>query len=92
MLAVGGLLEDAAIEVEPGQFPVDKAFRARGELRGDVPRRRFGEPHRGFEPLGEVGLKRDGGGLATIGHDYSWFFELHRRRPAQRFDEITAPR
>jgi hypothetical protein len=82
MLAIGGLFENAAIEIEPGQFPVDEAFRARDELGGDVPRCRFGKPHRGFEPPGEVGLKRDGGGLATIGHDYSWFFELHPRRPA----------
>ena len=45
MPAVGGFFENAPVEIEPGQFPIDEAFRARGQLRRRVLFGRLSQPY-----------------------------------------------
>ena len=66
MLAVGGFLKNPAIEIEPGKFPIDKAFRTRSQFRRNVPRRRLGEPARGFQPLRKTRFECDDTRSAAI--------------------------
>ena len=81
MFAVGGFLENAAVEIEPGQFAVDEALRTGGQRGSFVPLSRLGEPHRGGQSVRLAILKRDGGGLAALSHHCSLPLELQSRRP-----------
>ena len=46
MAAVGGFLEHAPVEIEPGELAVDETFRARGNGRLGMTARRLGEARR----------------------------------------------
>ena len=81
MTAIGGFLEDAAVEIEPRQLTIDEAVRARGQSRRSVPLRRFGEPGRRFQSRRRAGFERNSGRLAAVDHDYSWVLEPHPRCP-----------
>jgi hypothetical protein len=79
-IAVGRFLEDAAVEIEPRQFPVDEPFRARGKLGCGMAFRPFRKPLGGLQTLRRTMVECDYGRLATISHDCSLLLELHRRR------------
>ena len=89
--AIGGFLENAAVEVQPGQFTVDEAVRAGGQRRGDMTLRRYAQPRRRFQPLHLSGFERDGSRLAAIDHRGSLFLELHPCRPSLQFDDTPPP-
>ena len=81
VLAVGGFLENATIEIEPRQLPVDEPFRAGGEFGCCMAFRPPCKPLGGFQALRRTMVECDRGRLATISHDCSLFLELHTRRP-----------
>ena len=81
VLAVFRFLKNAAVEVEPGQFPVDEPFRAGGKFGCRMAFRTLREPLGGLQTLRRTMVECDRGRLATISHDCSLLLELHTRRP-----------
>ena len=90
--AIGGFFENAPVEIEPGEFAVDKTVGAGGQRRGDMTLRRYGQPRRRFQVLHLSGFERDGSRLAAIDHRGSLFLELHPCRPSLQFDDTPPSR
>ena len=80
MSAVGGFFEDTPVEIEPGQFAIDEALRARCQLRRRVLFRRLSQADGRVQAVGRAGFECDSSRLAAIDHSCS-LFELHPRCP-----------
>ena len=80
MSAVGGFFEDTPVEIEPGQFAIDEALRARRQFRRGVLFRRLSQADRRVQAVGRTGFECDSSRLAAIDHSRS-LFELHPRCP-----------
>ena len=81
MSAVGGFFENAAIEIEPGQFPIDEAIRACCQRRRGVLFRGLRQAYRRGQAARLTGFECDSGRLAAIDHSCSLFREPHPRWP-----------
>ena len=81
MPTVGGLFENAAIEIQPRQFAIDEAVRALGDSRRRMLRRAFGQPNGRGQAMDWACLEYGGGRLATIGHGYTLLLKPHPDHP-----------
>ena len=66
--AVGGFLEHAPVEIEPGELAVNETFRTRGDRRLGVTPRRLGEARGRLQPPLRVGFERNDSRLGAVDH------------------------
>ena len=90
MTAVGGFFENAAIEIQPRQFAIDEAFRARGDSRTPHAALRVRPAERARSGDGSGLFEYDGGRLATISHGYILLLKPHPDHP-RSYNSIDLP-